>query len=118
MKKFIGFLAGSIAILSAVCLAFGANTQVYGDADNNGVVDVKDAAAVLDKVLTNKSMPIEENADYKKYIDLNNDGVIDSADVSIILQMALNKNYKPSGVPDESTTEATTEATTSITTDK
>ena len=117
MKKFIGFLAGSIAILSAVCLAFGANTQVYGDTDNNGVVDVKDAAAALDKVLTNKSMPIDENADYKKYIDLNNDGVIDSADVSIILQMALNKNYKPSSVPDESTTEATTEATTSITTD-
>ena len=117
MKKIICVLASSIAILSTVCLAFGEKTPIYGDANNNGILDVEDSAIVLDKVLTNKSMPIEENTDYKKYVDLNKDDIIDSTDVSIILQMALDKNYRPEGIPDESTTEVTTETTTIVSTD-
>ena len=61
MKKIICVLASSIAILSTVRLAFGEKTPIYGDANNNGILDVEDSAIVLDKVLTNKSMPIEEN---------------------------------------------------------
>lgn len=113
MKKIIGFLACAVAVISATCFAFATSTPIYGDADNNGTVTVSDAATVLDKVLTNKSMPIEENDNYKKYIDLNSNNIIDSEDVAIILQMALDSNYKP-----EISTEATTDGTTEVTTDK
>lgn len=117
MKKFMGVftvLAGAFLMAN---LAFGADTPIYGDADDNGVINVADAQTALVKVLTNKSMPIEERNDYMKYMDLNNDGKFDSADVAEILQMTLNSNYKPNAVPGQSTTETTTEATTDKTTE-
>ena len=91
-----------LLLISATCFAFATSTPIYGDADNNGTVTLS-CSTVLDKVLTNKSMPIEENDNYKKYIDLNSNNIIDSEDVAIILQMALDSNYKP-----EISTEATT----------
>ncbi len=122
MKRFISILLSAVMILSCLCFANAGNEGVYGDADNNGKVEITDVSVALRKVLTGVSMPVEANSDYMKYMDLNSDGLFDTADVAEILQMVLDSQYRPSGVPEtdittEETTETTTEAVTETTTE-
>ena len=117
MKKLLCVFLSTLMTISGLVYASGAE-PVYGDSNNDQVVDILDVGCVLDKVLTGKTMPVEENPDYMEYVDLNKDGVINTADVAEILQMVLDSGYIPDGVPvTESTTEITTEETTETTTD-
>lgn len=122
MKKFISILISAVMIVSTACFVSAGGNAVYGDADNDGKVEITDVSIALRKVLTGIVMPIEENPDYMKYMDLNNDNCFDSADVAEILQMVLDSTYKPDVVTKtetttEESTEVTTEATTEITTE-
>ncbi len=118
MKKFIVLLSAVLAALSFTALA-NAETVLYGDADNNGKLDVNDASVVLKKVLNGEKMPVEVKENYMDIVDVNGDKVLDSADVAEILQMILDSEYKPSAVSErETTTEKATEKPTEATTDK
>lgn len=126
MKKLVIVFSAVLAALSLTALA-NAETVLYGDADNNGVLEVNDASVVLKKVLKGEKMPVEEKENYMEIVDVNGDKVLDSSDVAEILQMILDSEYKPSAVPErpttsnvatETTTEAATETSTEATTDK
>jgi len=58
----------------------------YGDVDNNGVVEAKDALIILKAVA--KLGDLTE--DQKKVADVNGDGIVDSTDALIILKRAAN----------------------------
>lgn len=117
MKKFMCILLSLLMTVPAFVYA-GASEPLYGDSNNDGKVDIVDVSLALNKVLTNETMPIEENPDYMKYMDLNSDGVFNTGDVAEMLQMILDSSYVPDGVPEtESTTETTTETTTEGTTE-
>ncbi len=67
----------------------------YGDSDGNGIVDVNDVSALLQKVLADVKVGIEDKtSDYMKYIDVDCDGKITSSDVAGILQKVLDSSYK------------------------
>ncbi len=122
MKKFIILISAMLAAASFTALA-NADTAVYGDADNNGRLEVNDASVVLKKVLKDEKMPVESRENYMDIVDVNGDKVLDSADVAEILQMILDAEYKPSAVPERETTtekptETTTEKPTETTTEK
>lgn len=109
MKKFLSFFISAVMAVSGAVFVSASDTVVYGDADNNGKVEIADVSIALNKVLTGTAMPVESNPYFMEYMDLNKDGKFDSADVAEILQMVLNSSYIPDGVP---TTEVTTEITT------
>lgn len=118
MKKFLSLLISVVMTISGAVYVSASDIAVYGDADNNGKVEIADVSVALNRVLTGISMPVESNPDYMKYMDLNNDGKFDSADVAEILQMVLDSSYVPDSVPTtEATTEITTETTTETTTE-
>ncbi len=122
MKKLVIAFSAILAALSLTALV-SADTIVYGDADNNGRLEINDASTVLKRVLTGEKMPIESKENYMEIVDVNGDNTLDSADVAEILQMILDSGYKPSAVPERETTtekptETTTEKPTETTTEK
>lgn len=67
---------------------------VYGDADNNGVVEIADAADILNYVLKEeKTKMMLELDDYMYYLDVDGDNEITSADAACILQKVLDESY-------------------------
>ncbi len=127
MKRFLCILISSLIVMSGAVYAVGAEGTVYGDADNNGVLNIEDVSCALNSVLGIEKMPAESNADYMEYMDLNNDSKFNTADVAEMLQIILNSDYVPNGVPEETetttaeetttVTETTTETTTVVTTE-
>ncbi len=79
---------------------------LFGDSDNNGDINVNDAASLLEKVLNaNHHLPIEKVEDYEKYLDVDMNGILSATDASIILQKALNNDFI---MPVEANTEKNT----------
>ena len=116
MKKLLCVFLSALMCMSGLVYAVAAQ-PLYGDSNNDGIVDVTDAGIALDKILTGNKMPVEVYDNYMDYMDLNDDGEFDTADVAELLQMILDSSYYPSGVPvTETTTETTTEETTEATT--
>ena len=85
MKAKIAFLLG-LALLLVPFNAYAAD--IYGDVNNDGVVDAQDSAYVLNNVL-NSSFEIDE-----VLADADGDGEITAADSTMILQKVLLSTYK------------------------
>ena len=61
---------------------------VYGDADNNGVVNAADVAMIVEYVLS--GAPYVNDVEY---VDVSSDGIVDTKDATMILQHVLNQAY-------------------------
>lgn len=102
VKKFIGFACTLSIVFSRGLTIYGSDLvsdehkYVYGDADNNGIINIHDAAMLLQKVLKSsyktKLETVTDN--YILYLDVSNDGVLSSEDVTIVLQKVLDNSYK------------------------
>lgn len=85
MKKFIFLLATGLILNSVVVLGQG----LYGDADNNGVLDSADSAIILQNVL---------NGSYQlgcdlELVDVDGDNKLTAGDSALVLQKVMNKSY-------------------------
>ena len=73
-------------------------TFVYGDADNNGILETDDCDALLKYVITgvlntvNGAVTDLSDEDFRK-LDVNMDKKVNSKDVAFILQKVLNDSY-------------------------
>ncbi len=74
----------------------GGKAFVYGDVTADGLLAADDAAALLQKVLTDSyKMPIEEKTDsWMQYADVTADNILAADDASAILQKVLVESYR------------------------
>ena len=63
---------------------FGASSVIPGDANGDGVVDVSDVVAIVNKILEKPSASFNEQA-----ADVNGDGVIDVSDEVAVVNIIL-----------------------------
>ncbi len=61
-------------------------SDVYGDADGNGALEINDASELI-------NMVINGTAEATDILDVNVDGKVDSADVATVLQKILNSTW-------------------------
>jgi hypothetical protein len=72
-----------------------ARAMLYGDVNNDGVVNIQDVVLVMQHTLS-----LEKLADKQKlYADVNNDGITNILDVNLILQKALGLVEDFPGLP-------------------
>ena len=82
----------------------GPSDKVYGDVNEDGVLDINDASLLIDMVL-NGFVGVKDGI-----TDVTGDGEVNTADIAAILQKILDSGWKmPCEPVDEDTTEATTE---------
>lgn len=85
MKKIIILLATGL-IFNSVAVS---GQVLYGDADNNGVLDSADSAIILQKVLNNS---YQLGCDFE-VADVDGDNALTAGDSALVLQKVMNKSY-------------------------
>jgi uncharacterized protein YkwD len=85
-----GLVAAALSLVMAATPVLASNTEIYGDADCDGILSASDAACILSYVL-NSRYEIEDFS--VKKLDVDNDGMITSNDAACILSKVLNGKY-------------------------
>ncbi len=98
-KKTTRFLALALSalLLSAMPFSAGAEDGIFGDANEDSVVDATDAAQVLMYAARGGCIGTETPADYginEALADVNEDGELDASDASQILILAAEEGVQ------------------------
>ncbi len=81
-------------MIYAVTFGEAKEKVLYGDADNDKKITAADAAAIMQKTLTeNYKMPVESAENWLEYIDVDKDTNITAADAAAVLQSVVSENY-------------------------
>ncbi|MBQ8940978.1 MAG: C40 family peptidase [Firmicutes bacterium] len=81
-------------MIYAVTFGEAKEKVLYGDADNDKKITAADAAAIMQKTLTeNYKMPVESTDNWLEYIDVDKDTNITAADAAAVLQSVVSENY-------------------------